>query len=75
MEACGEALAVLSACGAGSFSEHPASRIVTSMRVSEAEIAVDLDFNVPEPPIGARSAWFATESIRGAYKMVVRCTL
>jgi hypothetical protein len=56
MEACGEALAVLSACRPGSCSEHPASRIVPSMKVSEAEIAVDLDFNVPEPPIGARSA-------------------
>jgi len=24
--------------------------------VSEAEIAVDLDFKVPEPPVGARGA-------------------
>jgi hypothetical protein len=56
METCGEAFAVLSAWGPGSFSEHPASRIVPSMKASEAEIAVDLDFNVAEPPVGARGA-------------------
>jgi hypothetical protein len=55
-EACGEALAVLFSCGPGSLSEHPASRIVPSIKASEAQIGVDLDFKVPEPPVGARSA-------------------
>ena len=45
------------------------------MKVSEAEIALDLDFNVAEPPVGAEGAWVSTESIRGAYETVVRCTL
>jgi hypothetical protein len=47
---------VLSACGTGSLWEHPASRSVPSMKASEAETALDLDFNVAEPPLGARSA-------------------
>jgi hypothetical protein len=56
MEACGETLAVFSACGPGSVSEHPVSKIVVSMKMSEAEIAVDLDFNAAEPPVGVRGA-------------------
>jgi hypothetical protein len=45
------------------------------MKASEAEIAVELDFKVPEPPVSAQSASSATESIRGASKTVVRCNL
>src|SRR5215210_6200682 len=74
-EACGEALAVLFSWDTGCFSEHPASRIVPSNAMSKAERALDLDFNVPEPPISARSASSATESIRGVSKTVVHRNL
>jgi hypothetical protein len=30
--------------------------MVPSMKASKAEIAVDFDFNIPEPPVGVRSA-------------------
>src|SRR5215212_11204800 len=54
------ALSPLSPCDAGCLFEHPAS----STTASKAMHAPNLQFNVAKPPVGARGASFATESIR-----------
>src|SRR5215212_12041147 len=58
-EAFGEALAAFSPCDVGCSCEQPPS----STTASKAAHALFLQLNVPEPPVGARSASFATESI------------
>ncbi|MGI9123052.1 MAG: hypothetical protein ACR2FR_09265, partial [Rubrobacter sp.] len=63
-EAFGEASAAFSSWGAGCLCEHPASNTTASNVASKAERALYLRFNVQEPPVDARGASFATESIR-----------
>jgi hypothetical protein len=52
-DASGEALAALFSWEAGCLCEHPASNTAASNATRKAEHALDLEFNVPEPPVGA----------------------